>query len=176
MTISIPYQPRRFTFVQPAAYGWAIVFIAGNLLLPQLCHLVPSGGRVLLPIYFFTLIGAYWSGITVGLLTALLSPLVNNWIFQMPPAQALPVIMIKSVLLAISAAFVATRFRRLSLLHLLLVIVIYQLIGSSIEWMLTGSLQAALQDLVLGWPGMLLQLIGGYLLLRTLERNEHKDH
>ena len=37
-------------------YLFALLFVAGNIALPQLCHLVPYGGPTLLPIYFFTLI------------------------------------------------------------------------------------------------------------------------
>lgn len=33
-------------------YLIATVFIVGNLLLPQLAHLVPQGGFIFLPIYF----------------------------------------------------------------------------------------------------------------------------
>lgn len=43
-------------------YFAAALFILGNLVLPQLCHLVPQGGVTLLPIYFFTLIAAYKYG------------------------------------------------------------------------------------------------------------------
>lgn len=49
-------------------YLFALLFVAGNIALPQLCHLVPAGGPTLLPIYFFTLIAAYKYGFKVGLL------------------------------------------------------------------------------------------------------------
>ncbi|MDO9153660.1 MAG: ECF transporter S component, partial [Paludibacter sp.] len=62
-------------------YMFATAFIAGNLLLPQLTHLVPNGGPMLLPIYFFTLIAAYKYGVHVGLLTAVLSPVINSLLF-----------------------------------------------------------------------------------------------
>ena len=40
---------------------WLIAgaFIAGNILLPQLAHLLPQGGVTWLPIYLFTLVAAY---------------------------------------------------------------------------------------------------------------------
>ena len=40
-------------------YLVASLFILGNLALPQLFHLIPQGGLTWLPIYFFTLVGAY---------------------------------------------------------------------------------------------------------------------
>ena len=63
------------------AYLWASLFIVGNILLPQLCHLMPQGGLIFLPIYFFTLVGAYKYGWKVGLLTAVLSPVLNHLLF-----------------------------------------------------------------------------------------------
>lgn len=76
-------------------YLFALLFVAGNIALPQLCHLVPAGGPTLLPIYFFTLIAAYKYGFKVGLLTALLSPVINHLLFAMPAAAVLPAILIK---------------------------------------------------------------------------------
>lgn len=55
-------------------YLAASLFIVGNILFPQFFHLIPQGGITWLPIYFFTLIGAYKYGWKVGLLTAVLSP------------------------------------------------------------------------------------------------------
>lgn len=44
------------------SYLVAMAFIVGNIVLPQLCHLMPQGGLIWLPIYFFTLVGAYKYG------------------------------------------------------------------------------------------------------------------
>ena len=59
-------------------YMLASIFVIGNLVFPQLAHLIPQGGYILLPIYFFTLIAAYKYGLFVGMLTAISSPLINN--------------------------------------------------------------------------------------------------
>ena len=151
-------------------YMFALLFIVGNIVLPQLCHLFPQGGLILLPIYFFTLIAAYKFGFRVGLLTAILSPLINSALFGMPPTAALPIIMIKGVLLAGAAAWMANRSKGASLLALIGVVLSYQLLGGLIEWAMTGSLASALQDWKLGWPGMLLQAVGGWLMLNLLWR------
>lgn len=151
-------------------YLIATVFIVGNLLLPQLAHLVPQGGFIFLPIYFFTLIAAYKYGIHVGLLTAILSPLANSLIFGMPPVAVLPAIMIKSAILAVAAAIAAKHFGKVSLLGILLAILAYQIIGTGIEWAMTQNFMVAVQDFRLGVPGMLIQLIGGYLVLKALAK------
>ena len=44
----------------------------------------------------------------------------------------------------------------------------YQLVGGLIEWAMTGSIASALQDWKLGYPGMLLQAFGGWLVLNYL--------
>ena len=74
-------------------YLMAALFIAGNMALPQLFHLIPQGGITWLPIYFFTLIGAYKFGWKVGLLTAILSPIINSLLFGMPLPAVLPAIL-----------------------------------------------------------------------------------
>ena len=57
-------------------YLVAFLFVIGNILLPQLCHLVPQGGITWLPIYFFTLSGAYKYGWKVGMLAGFLSAVI----------------------------------------------------------------------------------------------------
>ena len=155
---------------QIKTYQVAGLFLAGNIVLPQLAHLLPQGGITWLPIYFFTLVGAYKYGWMAGLLTALLSPLVNSALFGMPAAAALPVILVKSVLLALAAGYAAARFRKASLWMLAAVVLGYQLAGSLFEWGYTGSLAAAVQDLSIGLPGMLLQLFGGWFVINRLIR------
>lgn len=153
---------------QTRTYLLALVFVAGNVVLPQLCHLIPQGGLILLPIYFFTLVGAYKYGLRLGLLTAVLSPVVNHLLFGMPAASVLPILLVKSTLLAVAAAWVARRYNQVSIPLLLLVVLSYQLMGGLVEWAVTGSLAAALQDFRLGLPGLAVQVLGGYVVLRWL--------
>ena len=151
------------------AYMAAALFVAGNIVLPQLCHLVPQGGLVWLPIYFFTLVAAYKFGLTAGLLTAVASPVANSLLFGMPAAATLPIILVKSVLLALAASFVASKVRGVALWAVALAVVAYQAVGTMAEWGMTGSLTAALQDIRLGWPGILVQIFGGYVVMKYLK-------
>lgn len=157
-------------FSNVKTYLFTTIFVIGNLLFPQLTHLIPQGGLIFLPIYFFTLIAAYKYGIRVGLLTAVLSPIVNNLLFGMPPAAILPIILVKSVLLAIAAAIAAKYFGKVNILGIVLAILVYQVIGMGIEWAMNQNIATALQDLRIGFPGMLLQLVGGFLVLKALEK------
>lgn len=146
-------------------YLFVTLFVAGNILLPQLCHLIPNGGKIFLPIYFFTLIASYKYGIKVGLLTAVLSPVINSLLFGMPTLAILPAILTKSVVLAIAAALVSNKTQKVSLLTLLIVVLSYQVVGTLAEWIMTSSFYLAIQDFRLGIPGMMLQLFGTYFIL-----------
>lgn len=158
----------QLSYSQVKTYLVAALFIIGNIALPQLCHLLPQGGLIFLPIYFFTLVAAYKYGFTVGLTTAVLSPLVNSALFGMPPVAALPIILIKSVTLAVAASMIAKKTNKVTLLTIALAVIAYQLIGSLAEWAMTGSIDKASQDIILGWPGCLIQIIGGYVILRYM--------
>jgi hypothetical protein len=149
-------------------YLAASAFIIGNIVLPQLCHLIPNGGLMLLPIYFFTLVGAYKYGWKVGLLTAIFSPLINFLLFGMPVLAVLPAILLKSTLLAVGAGWAANRFKKVSILILLAVVLFYQVIGTFGEWLLEGNFHVAVQDFRIAIPGMLLQVFGGYLFIKYL--------
>lgn len=151
-------------------YLFALLFIAGNIVLPQLCHLTPYGGPTLLPIYFFTLVAGYKYGFRVGLLTAILSPVINHLLFAMPSEAALPVILIKSTLLAGASALAARTLKSVSLLSVLGVVLSYQIIGTAFEWAILGNFHAAVQDFRIGIPGMLIQWFGGYALLKAIAK------
>ena len=156
--------------VELKSYSFALLFIAGNVILPQICHLIPMGGMMLLPIYFFTLIAAYKYGFFTGLLTAVASPIINHLLFGMPATEMMPIILIKSALLATAAAYMAQRTNQIKLQNIFLVILFYQGIGMIAEFALTASFAAAMQDIRIGFPGMLLQLVGGFFCLKAISK------
>lgn len=166
---TIALQHRKYNFASYRTYLAAGIFILGNIAVPQLCHLIPNGGLMFLPIYFFTLIGAYKCGWKVGILTAVLSPLVNCALFGMPPVASLPAILVKSVTLAVAASVIARRMR-LSIWSVALAVLAYQLLGMTFEFFMDFNLMHALQDVRIGWPGILIQIVGGYFLLKAIEK------
>ncbi|MBQ0155215.1 MAG: ECF transporter S component [Bacteroidales bacterium] len=154
---------------QTETYLMSTLFVIGNLLMPQLCHFAGGShaGHVWLPIYLFTLIGAYKYSFAVGLITAVFSPIVNHLLFGMPPLAVLPSILCKSVVLAVVAAMVAEKTKKVTLLTLLATILTYQVIGTLAEFALfQPNFYAAISDFRVGVPGMLMQLFGGYALLK----------
>lgn len=175
MQTSLSFKQVSLSFANYRTYLFAAAFVIGNILLPQLCHLIPNGGHIWLPIYFFTLIASYKYGVKVGLMTAILSPICNCLLFGMPAFAALPVILIKSGLLAIAAAWIANKSQKLSLLNLLAVILFYQVIGGLAEWLIAGTIQAPIQDFRIGFPGLAFQLFGGWLVLMALAKTSSKS-
>ena len=159
-----------WNYAEAKTYLASLLFVLGNIALPQLFHLIPQGGMTWLPIYFFTLVGAYKYGWRVGLLTAILSPLVNSALFGMPYVTALPAILLKSILMAVIGGYIAARFRKATILLLTLVVLSYQVIGTLGEWAMTGDFRLAAQDFRMGVPGMLLQVFGGWMFINNVIR------
>ena len=157
-----------FNLLNARTYLFAALFVTGNIVMPQLCHLIPQGGLMFLPIYFFTLVGTYKYGINVGLITAVLSPLVNNALFGMPATPVLPAIIIKSVILATAASIAARYSKKLSIVSLAIVVLSYQTIGSAVECFLGTNIETAFQDFRIGMPGMILQIFGAYAIIKCL--------
>ena len=52
------------------------------------------------------------------------------------------------------------------------VVVAYQVLGGIAEWLIASDLSAALQDFKIGFPGMLLQVVLGWVILKGLAKYE----
>ena len=160
---------QKYSFTAWRTYVAAAIFIACNILVPQLCHLIPNGGLIFLPIYFFTLVGAFKCGWKVGILTAVLSPLVNCILFGMPPVASLPAILVKSISLVAAIAIVSKKMD-FSIFSVAIAVLAYQLVGMTVEFFMDFNLLHALQDVRIGWPGILIQIVGGYFVIKALEK------
>ena len=148
---------------------WATVFVACNLILPQVFHLIPQGGIIFSPLSLVILAGAYKFGWKTGLLAALASPLVNHLITGMPAWEVMPVMTLKLTVLALVAGLAAQRFKTVSLPLLIGVILVSKAIGCLGEFILTGGIAATIQDFTVGWPGLLLQVFGAWLILKYVK-------
>jgi hypothetical protein len=95
---------------------------------------------------------------------------MNHIFFGMPPSGALLVIVAKSSVLAIAAAYVAYKAKNVSILAILAVVLAYQVIGTLIEWAIVKDFFVALQDFRIGIPGILFQVVGGYFLLKVMAK------
>ena len=149
-------------------YMWAAIFVACNLVLPQMFHLIPQGGIIFAPLSLVILAGAYKFGWRVGLIAALASPLVNHLLTGMPVWNVLPVMTFKLAVLALIAGFTAQHFRKVTLPLLIGVVLVAELAGGLGELALTGGIEATVEDFTIGWPGLFLQVIGAYLVCKYL--------
>ena len=149
-------------------YLWATIFVACNLVLPQVFHIIPQGGIIFSPLSLVILVGAYKFGWKTGLLAALVSPLVNHLLTGMPAWSVLPVMTMKLAVLALVAGFTAQHFKTVSLPLLVGVVLVTKVLEALGELILTGGIAATIADFTIGWPGLLLQVVGGYLIIRYL--------
>ena len=154
------------TYGEIRTWLWAALFVACNIALPQLSHLIPQGGIVFAPLSLVVLAGAYKFGWRVGLLAAVASPLVNHALFGQPAWDVLQVMAVKLAVLAVAAGLTAQYFRRVSLLLIVGVVIAAEAVGLLAELALTGGIAATVQDFTIGWPGLLLQVFGTYALLK----------
>lgn len=164
------------TFTSIKLYCISALFIAGSIVLPYFCHQFyigeTIGGKIFLPIYFFILIGAYQFGWKVGLTTALCSPMMSYLLTGRPLVALLPIILIKSMLLVCFASVLAKKTRELSLYNLFLVVFGYQVIGTWIEVICFKNF--SLPDFMVGYPGLVIQIVGSFIILKMLNRVLHE--
>lgn len=150
---------KTLTFATPAIYLWVAAFVAGNVLLPQFCHMVNLGGKVFLPIMFFTLIAAARFGLRSGLMTAVISPLISMALFGMPSGIMLAAVILKSALIAGLIGWWAQSGRRFSIPSIVMLIAGIQLAGFVIEGALFFGYATSWNDLLISWPGTLIQMV-----------------
>lgn len=149
-------------------YLWVAVFVACNMVLPQVFHLIPQGGIIFSPLSLVILAGAYKLGWKTGLLAAVLSPLVNHFAFGLPQWGVLQVMTLKLAVLALVAGLAAQYFKTVSIPLVIGVVLVSKAIGCLGELLLTGAVDATVADFVIGWPGLLMQIFGAWLIVKYL--------
>ena len=154
---------------EPRLYLVTAAMVAGNILLPLAFHQFPEGGRMFLPIFFFTLIAGWRFGAQVAVITAMLSPLANHYLTGMPPSAMLHEIILQSALLGALAAMAASRFGKATLATLALVVLVHQALVL-FPMALHSGWQPCLAALKFRAPGLLLQVLGGFLVLWLMGR------
>ena len=146
-------------------YLKSILFIAANIALPHLFHLIPGGGIMFLPIYFFTLCGAILYGWQVGIITAIFSPLLGNLLFSAPALPMISDMVLKGIILVLTISILTKKNHSLTIINPFLAVLISWTIVGIIETPFTG-MSYAFQDFSTGLPGMALMTIGGLIALK----------
>ena len=154
------------TYSETRTYLMAALFVACNIVLPQLFHLIPQGGIIFSPLSLVIMAGAYKLGWRAALLAAVASPLVNHALFGMPATNVMTLMALKLSILAVVAGLAAQYFKSVSLLALFGVVLTTKALDFLVEFLLTGGVAATVQDFTIGWPGLLLQVFGTYAILK----------
>ena len=147
---------------------WAALFVVCNMALPQVAHLIPQGGIIFAPLSLVILVAACKLGWRTALLAAVVSPLVNNIVFGMPAWGVLPIMAVKLAVLALAAGLAVQRMQRVTLPMLCGAVLLSELVGGMAELVFTGGLHATIADFTIGWPGLLLQIAGCYLIVNFI--------
>ena len=153
-------------YYEVRTYLLALAFVACNMVLPQVFHLIPQGGFIFAPLSLVILAGSYKFGWKTGLLAAVLSPFVNHLVFGMPALDVLSVMTSKLMILAIIAGLTAQYFNKITIPLLVGVVLVSELIGGLVELALTGNIAFTIADFTIGWPGLLLQVFGTYIIIK----------
>ena len=139
-------------------YLYAAIFVAANVLLPQLFHVAGLGGAVFVPILFFTLLAAVRYGAACGATVALLSPLASFALTGMPAAPMLWVLIIKGAAMAGAAALLIQPGRKVALWQVAVVAISAQVIGMALQGLLFGGFAPAWGAVAVSWPGIAIQI------------------
>ena len=157
------------SYSETRTYLMAVLFVICNIALPQLFHIIPQGGIIFAPLSLIILAGAYKFGWQAALLAAVASPIVNHLLFGQPVVNVMTLMILKLALLAVIAGLTAQYFKKVSLLLIIGVVLVSELLGGIAELAFTGGIAATIQDFTIGWPGLLLQVFGTYVLLKFIK-------
>lgn len=149
-----------------STYLWVLALVAGNVLFPQLCHMMPLGGKALLPIMLFTMVAAVRFGLSCALLTAVVSPLISSLLFGMPTGVMLVAVLVKSLVIALVFGFWRERKGTFSILNLLLLAVAVQAFCFVVEGALMFGFDVSWADLLISYPGVILQIAVSTIVVR----------
>ncbi len=72
----------------------------------------------------------------------------------------------KLAVLAVIAGLTAQYFKKASLPIIIGVVLVCKTVECVSELLLTGGIEATVTDFTMGWPGLLLQVFGTWLLLK----------
>lgn len=157
-------------FNEAKTYLWAALFIVCNMALPHLVHLIPQGGIIFAPLSFVILAGSCKFGWKTGLMAAVASPVVNHLVFGVPAWGMVQFMVLKLAIIALVAGLALQHFQRCNILWLAGIVLTSELLGGVGEWLLTGNVAGTIADFTIGWPGILLQVVGTYAVLHFFDR------
>lgn len=160
------------TFTDTRSYLITGAFVAANVIFPYILHQIGLAGPIFLPLYFFSLVAGLLFGLKCGIVTGVVSPLISFLISGMPPMIVLPYVILKSGLLGgISGYITEKKVMKQGIFAVAFAsIAASQILGSLVIFVLTQNGPMAMADFVVGYPGLLLQMLGAPLVSKGLAK------
>jgi hypothetical protein len=81
----------------------------------------------------------------------------------------MPVMTLKLAVIALIAGLAAQRFKTISLPLIIAVVLVSLALGALGELAITGGIAATISDVTIGWPGILLQVFGTWLIIKYVK-------
>lgn len=173
--------PRVLKFSDLRLYAYVGIFVALDVAIPWLCHIIhPLAGPMFLPMFFFVLLAGILFGWRAGVLVGLLTPLASYGISGMPLPPVLPRIITEAAFYGLAAGLLRGHFKLgvpASLIGAIITGRLASLAGMALILGGSHSANLAWQAAKLGWPGIALQLTLLPLIIPLLEklRARHQD-
>ena len=166
--------PRILKFSDFRLYAYVGLFIALDVSVPWICHIIhPLAGPMFLPMFFFILLAGVLFGWRAGILVGRLTPLISYGIAGMPSPQVLPRIITEATFYGLAAGILHGHFKFGVLPSIIGAIAIGRLAALAELTLILGgshSVILAWQTAKLGWPGIVLQLLLLPLIILLLEK------
>jgi hypothetical protein len=181
--------PKVLTYKNIRSYAFTAIFVALAVATPWVFHHFYLAGPTFLPMHIFVLLAGLLFGWRAGLIVGLLTPLVSYGISGMPVLPILPQIVVELSFYGLAAGLLRERFKlrviwallgamiagRLALLLTVTVLSFGGAIYSPLS-LYTGAgaevnpLAVLWSAVLLGWPGIVIQLVSIPLIVKLLER------
>jgi hypothetical protein len=151
---------------------WAAL-VALELAAISLIHqAAPGAGKTLLPLYLFVLIAHLFFGYQLGLFLAVTLPLMSFLVSGMPAMGYLPVTVFKGIALS-GFLFLIPRLVKNRYLAFFMALIAFQAAGILFAALWGVKQGMVLNDILRGYPGLLIQAGLGILTLFLSRRHEN---
>lgn len=181
--------PKVLVYTNIRSYAFTAIFIASAVVTPWIFHHFYLAGPTFLPMHIFVLLAGLLFGWRAGLIVGLFTPLVSYGISGMPVLSLLPQIVVEISFYGLAAGMLRERFKlrviwsllgamiagRLALLFIVTILSLGGAVYSPLS-LYSGAgaevnpLAVLWSAVLLGWPGIIIQLVSIPLIVKLLER------
>ena len=158
---------RSVVAVNASTYLWTAAFVAGNVVLPMICHAVNLGGMVFLPLMLFTVIAAARLGTIPAIMTVILSPLLSMAITGMPAAGVMLISFMAHALIVAAAIGTWKQYKGgFTALNIVALLACAHLAAFIVNGIVFFTFDVAWGFLLMSWPGVLIQAFAFWAVTR----------